>query len=159
MRIRLESSLSVKESLTKIQNQIIDAPFAMIFSYGPIVGKIKGDRLILQKRSFNSKNPFAKFFYASISDKQGKTLLEGDFKLHRVTKVAIAFYFSFLVMVTGLLFFGLVTPLVDLTVALLGFGMVLFMGTFLLILLHLASKASQKEEAFLIEWLQTLLEG
>lgn len=159
MLIRFESRFPVKESISKIQNQTMDSHLPLIFSYGPIVGKIKGDKLILQKRSFNYNNPFAKFFYCSISEKQGKTVVEGEFKLHIAIKGAIAIYFSFLFIIMGALSVGLVTPMIDLTMALLGFGLVLFMCIFFLIVFYFVSKASQKEEAFLIEWLQTLLEG
>jgi hypothetical protein len=100
-QVALHSDISISECLNRISNAI-DTPRWTVFSLSgyqgsrPVLGKIEGDRIRLEKRRYY-RNSFAPYFYATLSEQEHGTRIEGHFDSPPLVKVFMRIWFVFVV--------------------------------------------------------------
>lgn len=102
-QVGLQSDISISECLNRISNAI-DTPRWTVFSLSgyqgsrPVLGKIEGDRIRLEKRRYY-RNSFAPYFYATLSEQEHGTRIEGHFDSPPFVKVFMRIWLAFVLAV------------------------------------------------------------
>lgn len=98
-QVALHSDVSISECRNRISNAI-DTPRWTLFSLSgyegsrPVLGKIDGDRIRLEKRRYY-RNSFAPYFYATLSAQEHGTRIEGHFDSPPLVKVFMWIWLAF----------------------------------------------------------------
>jgi hypothetical protein len=66
-------------------------------SPGAVVGEFRGPKFRLHTKKYYS-NSFTPFFYGKLTEADGGTVLEGDFRLHPFIKLFLLFWIAFLLL-------------------------------------------------------------
>jgi hypothetical protein len=109
-QVALHSDVSISECLNRISNAI-DAPRWTVFSLSgyqgsrPVLGTIEGARIRLEKRRYY-RNSFAPYFYATLSEQEHGTRIEGHFDSPLFVKVLMRIWLA-LVLAIGIPIFTL----------------------------------------------------
>ena len=97
--MKLHTSLSVAQCQARLASSTDAVRLAISWSgYAgskEILGKIRGTGFRLQKRR-NYRNSFAPLFYGQFIGTDDGTTIEGEFRMHRFTRVFIVCWFSFI---------------------------------------------------------------
>ncbi|HSN67135.1 MAG TPA: hypothetical protein VLS94_10885 [Fusibacter sp.] len=157
MTIQIKSELSKVACKQKLLNHM-DARFGAIwYSIGPIVGTIKGDDVVIQKRTAFFKNSFGRLFYGRIICENQKTILEGQFRLFTPVKCLMGVIIAVYLVMLSFLIYGLLVSTAQTEGLIWGFiglfGMSLFAG----VIYAFGRYKSRAEEAYLVEFLKAIL--
>jgi len=164
--VALHSDINISECLNRINNAI-DTPRRTLFSLSgyrgsrPILGKIEGDKIQLEKRRYY-RNSFAPYFYATLSEQNHGTRIEGYFDSPPFVKIFMRIWLAFAVAigipifirsskdflvgtqnVGGDAFVGILVPLV--------------MIVFGILLPKIGRWFARSEEGFILNFLQQIL--
>lgn len=155
--IRFESEEPMESCQERISAGIDDRFGAHLYSWGPLVGSVKDDHLLLNKRTYRRVNSFRRVFDGKFRREKGKTILEGRFRLYRFITVILALIALFHSFVLFVVMYG-VAKGEPLGIPFFTFLSFWCLFTVLGVLLYfLGLYYSKKEEKELIEFLETLL--
>jgi hypothetical protein len=157
MTIKIITELSKEACKSKLLNHMDTRLVAIWYSIGPIVGTIKGDDIVIQKRTAFFNNSFGRLFYGRIYCENQKTILEGQFRLFTPVKWLIGVILAVYIVMLSFLIYGLLVSTAQtegLIWGILGlFGMSIFAG----VIYAFGRKKSQAEEKYLVEFLHDIL--
>lgn len=143
MAITLVAPLSLAECKRRIARGIDpENPFENWLSSRPILGRVHGDTVRLQRRR-NYRNSFAPIFFGNLEEVSGKTYIHGYFRMHLLVII-------FLMVVVCVLAAASVLS-----------GQLAVCGVFVpfLALVGLGYVMGKDEEKAIIQFLQTTLEA
>lgn len=159
MKIQITTALNKEACKEKLLNQVDMGWGASWYSIGPIVGTIKGDEIVLQKRTAFYVNSFGRFFYGRMSTKNHKTIIEGQFKLFTPVKWLLGVMsIVYLLMLSLLIYGAFSSPKLtnELIFGFLGMGGMLI---FACGLYAFGRARSLSEEEYLLEFLRSILKS
>ena len=159
MKIQITTGLSREACKEKLLSHIDTGLGASWYSIGPIVGTIKGDNIVIQKRTAFFTNSFGRFFYGRMTSENHKTIIEGQFKLFTPIKWLLGITFIVYLVMFSMLIYGIsISP--ALTEELI-FGFLGMIGMFIFAcaIYAFGRFRSLAEEEYLVELLRSILEG
>lgn len=155
--IEFETHQSIERCIERIEENIDSRVGALYYSYGPLVGKVKDNRIWLIKRTYRRSNSFGRVFDGQFETQNGKTLLKGTFKLFLLIKMLLAVTIAFHTLIFGIMLYG-VTQLENReTILTIGLPIWFFMTCGGILTAYIGHRMSLKEERHLLALLEELL--
>ena len=156
MTIQIKSELSKVACKQKLLNHM-DARFGAIwYSIGPIVGTIKGDDVVIQKRTAFYNNSFGRLFYGRLYSENQKTILEGQFRLFTPVKWFIGVVLAIYVVILSFFLYGVLVSTALTEGLFRGFFVLFGMSIFTGVIYAFGRYKSRVEEAYLVEFLNDI---
>lgn len=157
MTIKIITELSKEACKQKLLNHMDARLGAIWYSIGPIVGTIKGDDVVIQKRTAFFNNSFGRLFYGRLYSEHQKTILEGQFRLFTPVKCLMGVMIAVYLLMLSFLTYGVLVSTAQTEGLFWGFlglfGMAIIAG----VIYAFGRKKSRAEEAYLVEFLQDVL--
>lgn len=161
--IKLKTNIEIEECKRRINNTIDSRPLSLLFSPIEVVGKVRAEKFWLHKRTINFRNPLTRIFYGSISKDSNGSVIEGSFKVFLFVKIIMVVYFAGLITLGGFLAVAIFSEMIQdnllitedgLIFSLLAIILMLLFGVFIF---RYGAKLSEKEEKYLIMFLEDTL--
>ncbi len=154
--LMFETHQSIAQCIERIEMNMDSRVGALYYSYGPLVGKVKDNRIWLIKRTYRRTNSFARVFHGQFETQNGKTILMGSFKLFLIIKMLLAITMAFHLLIFGVMLYGATQVESSETILTLGLPFWLFMTIGGLLVAYIGHCNSLKEERNLIELLEEM---
>ncbi len=157
MTIKIITELSKEACKQKLLNHMDARLGAIWYSIGPIVGTIKGDDVVIQKRTAFYNNSFGRLFYGRIICENQKTILEGQFRLFTPVKWLIGVMIAVYLVMLSFLIYGLLVSTAQTEGLIWGFLGLFGMSIFAGVIYAFGRYKSRTEETYLVEFLKAIL--
>lgn len=157
MTIQIITELSKDACERKLLDHMDTDLGALWYSIGPIVGTIKDDNVVIQKRTAFFYNSFGRLFYGRIICENQKTILEGQFRLFKPVKWFMGVIIAMYLVILSFLIYGLLASTAQTEGLIWGFLGLFGMSIFTGVIYTFGRYKSLAEEAYLVEFLQDIL--
>lgn len=157
MTIQIITELSKDACKRKLLEHMDTRLGAIWYSLGPIVGTIKGDDVVLQKRTAFFNNSFGRLFYGRIICENQKTILEGQFRLFTPVKCLMGVIITVYLVMLSFLIYGLLVSTAQTEGLFWGFLGLFGMSIFTGVIYAFGRYKSRAEETYLVEFLKAIL--
>ena len=157
MTIQIVTELNKDACKRKLIDHMDTRLGAIWYSIGPIVGTIKGDDVVIQKRTAFFNNSFGRLFYGRIICENQKTIVEGQFRLFTPVKWFMGIMIAVYLVILSFLIYGLLVSSAQTEGLIWGFLSLFGMSIFAGVIYAFGRNKSRAEEAYLVEFLQDIL--
>lgn len=136
------------------------------FHIGAIKGKVdfKKDKFYLVKRNLIYHSLFSRIFYGKFIKKEDGTIIQGSFSIHVFVKILLIIWFSVVIFIGGLIFFGFLSEFVlgisngegNVVLGLMITFIILIFGS---LLVRFGVRSSKNEEEYVLEFIEKTLDA